>query len=47
MIAGSGELFFFKDLLLYLVLTLLLVEMLDVARYGQHGGKVHHLCHGS
>ena len=29
---------------LYLVLTLLLGEMLDVARYGPHGRKLRHLC---
>ena len=31
---------------LYIVLTLLLGEMLDVARYGPHGGKLRLLCQG-
>jgi len=31
---------------LYLVLTLLLGEMLDVARYGPHGGMLSLLCQG-
>jgi len=30
----------------YLVLTLLLGKMLDVARYGPYGGKLHLLCQG-
>jgi len=32
---------------LYRVLTSLLGEILDVARYGPHGGKLCHLCQGS
>jgi hypothetical protein len=32
---------------MYRVLTLLLGNMLDVATYGPHGGKLSRLCQGS
>jgi len=43
---GVGKGSFSENLPLYLVLTLLLGEMLDVARCGPNGGKLRLLCQG-
>jgi len=42
----SGESSVCEHWLLYFMLTLLLGEMSDVARYGRSGGKLHLLCQG-
>ena len=44
--AGSHEKFFFEALTIVVCVDFLLGEMLDVARYGQYGGKLRLLCQG-
>jgi hypothetical protein len=45
--AGSGDKFGLEHWPLYCVLTMMLGEILDVARYGLHRGKLSRLCQGS